>query len=106
MTLTDILNWLTGADAGAFLLVSWAIAWGLEGTAWWQSLKSQLKVLIIVGVSGALGASAVALQASPQIVAALEPYLQPLIYAVLAWLGTQTAHKINKRVEKNAGRNG
>lgn len=96
MSFENILAWLTGADGGAFLLVSWAVSWGLEGTAFWEKLSSQAKALIILVVAGLLGAVAAALQSNPALVATLEPYLRPLIYAVLAWLGTQVPHRATK----------
>lgn len=99
MDLTGILSWLTGADGGAFLLVSWAVAWGLEGWTTWQKLSAQLKILIILAASGLFGAGAAALQSNPELVAAIEPYLRPLIYGVMAWLSTQTAHRASKKLE-------
>lgn len=95
MIFTDILSWITGADGGAFLFVSWAISWALEGVSVWENLSPKVKSLAILIVSALLGSLAVALQQSPELVAAIEPYFQPVIYAVLAWLGTQTAHKFN-----------
>lgn len=98
MSFTELLAWLTGPDGGAFLLVSWAISWGLNGTAFWQKLSPQTKTLIILVVSGLLGAGAAALQSNPALVAAIEPYVRPVIFAVMAWLGTQTAHRASKNL--------
>lgn len=95
MEFSEFLSWLTGVDGGAFILVSWAISWALEGVSGWEAMSSRVKSLVILAVSSLLGGLAVALQQNPALVAAIEPYFQPLIYAVLAWLGTQTAHKFN-----------
>lgn len=99
MDLTGVLAWLTGSGGGAFLLISWAASWGLEGVTWWHNLKAQVKVIIILAFSGLLGAGAAALQANPDLVAAIEPYIRPLIYGVMAWLSTQTAHWVSQFLE-------
>lgn len=95
MTFSNFLAWLTSPDGGAFLLISWAASWGLEGWSWWEKRSANAKKLLILAASAVLGAGAAALQAHPEIVAAIEPILQPVIYIVIAWLGTQTAHKLN-----------
>ena len=99
MSLTNLLSWLTGADGGAFLLISWAVSWGLNDVAWWNGLKAQTKALIILSGSGVMGAGAAALQANPEVVPAIEPFVRPLIFAVMAWLGTQVAHRGTKSLE-------
>lgn len=95
MNLNQILDFLTGADGAGFLWVSWALSWAFEGAAWWQALSSKLKSLIFLGISGLLGVGAVYLKLHPAVVAAVEPYVQPLIYMVIAWLGSQVAHRMN-----------
>ena len=95
MGIDSILDFLTGSDGGAFLVVGWALAWALEGSPWWQALTGKAKSLIILAVSLALGGLTVYLKMHPAIVEAIAPYVEPLIYVVLAWLGTQVPHKIN-----------
>lgn len=95
MGVNDLIAWLTGADGGAFIFITWALSWAFEEATWWQALSSKLKSLIILILSALLGVGSVALQQNPALVAALEPYLQPVIYIVIAWLGTQVAHRIN-----------
>lgn len=95
MSLTEVLEWLTGSGGGAFLVISWAISWGLEKTEWWENLSSQARALTILGLAAVLGIIATFLKLNPLIVAAMEPYFQPIMYSILAWLGTQIAHKFN-----------
>lgn len=95
MEIGNLLNWLTGADSGAFIVVSWALSWALEDWDKWQALASKLKSLIILIVSIALGAGAVWLQMHPATMAAIEPYTQPVTFVILTWLATQIPHKLN-----------
>jgi len=97
--LSEVLKWLTGTGGGAFLLISWAIAWGLEGVPKWEALSSKLKTLIILGLSAVLGVLATWLLQFPDLVAAIDVYFRPVLYVVMVWLGSQTAHKVDKVVE-------
>lgn len=94
----DFLNWLTSPDGGALLLVLWAVSWGLEDWGKWNALPSKIKSLIILGVSALIAVLAVALGNNPGLVDALDPYFTPISYVVLAWLATQTAHKIDLKI--------
>lgn len=93
--LNDFLAWLTGITGGSFIVVGWFASWLFEGTAWWQALSSKAKSLIIVGVSAVLGVGATVLAQFPSAVAAIEPYFRAVLYVVLAWLATQTAHRLD-----------
>jgi len=104
MSLENVLAWLTGADAGAFLVVTWLASWGLEEFAFWQKLSSKARQLIILLLAAALGAGAQWLADNPATVAALQPYVQPAIYAAIAWLGSQVAHRLNTARGKPDGR--
>ena len=97
MDLQNLLDWLTGADAGAFLVVTWFASWGLEKASFWQKISSQLKAVTILVLAGILGGGSGWLSANPKVVGAIQPYVQPAIYGALAWLGSQTAHKFNTR---------
>lgn len=92
MALTDFLNWLTGADAGAFILVSVAISVFLEDVKWWAELGSKIKYLVIVGVSVLFGIGGVVLTQNPEIVSAIDPFFRPIAYIITAWLATQGIH--------------
>jgi len=94
-TFTDLLSWLVGAEGGAFILVSWALSWALEGLKWWEELVSKAKSLIILGVAVLLGLVSVWLTSHPTIVEAIAPYMQAVMYIVSAWLATQVAHRLN-----------
>lgn len=95
MDLAAVLDWLTGPDGGAFIFVTWAVSWGLEEFNGWHRLPTRAKSLIILALSGLLGACAQWLGSHPETVAAIAPYVQPLIYAAMAWLGSQVAHRLN-----------
>lgn len=102
-TLNDLLNWLTGAEAGAFVVVMFVMAWAFEGLEWFQKLSSRFKGLLTLSVSSVLAVGAVWLQGRPDIVAAIEPFFKPLMYIALAWLAKQGAHFLNpKRAENKA----
>lgn len=92
---SDVLSWLTGSDAGAFVVVAWFLSWLLEGWGKWEELSSKAKSLIILGIALLLGVGAVVLKQNPAIVALVDPYFRAAMYAILAWLGTQVAHRAN-----------
>lgn len=100
MTLNDVLAWLTSADQGSFLVVSWFVSWALEEVKWWQDLSGKVKSLAVLGLSILLGVAAQFLALQPDLVAAIEPWFQPVLYAVLAWLATQTVHIAGKKFRK------
>lgn len=91
--LGNILEWLTSSEGGAFIVVAWAVSWLLEDVERWHALPSKTRSLIILGLSAVLGVVSVVLQQNPDVVAAIEPYFQPVYYAILAWLTTQGAYK-------------
>lgn len=104
--LNNILDFLTSADGGAFLVISWFAAWALEGIEKWHMLDSRLKWIIILVGSGLLGAGAAILKAYPNTVEMIDPFISPFIYAVLAWLGTQAPHKAEKLIDRLSASNG
>ena len=63
--LTDALNWLTSPDAGAFVVVSWALSWALEEVDWWHTLSPKGRSAIVLVISAVLAVGAVALRQNP-----------------------------------------
>jgi len=94
-TLSEVLMWITGTGGGAWLVVMWFVSWALEGTAFWQRLSSQVKTVIMLVSAGLLGAGGQVLLNNPEIVAMIDPYVRPFIYAVMIWLASQVAHGKN-----------
>lgn len=92
MDLQNVLAWLSGADSGAFVVISVAVSVLLEDTKWWNGLKSKFKYLIILAFAILLGIGSAILASYPVAVAAIDPYFKPFMYAVLAWLATQGIH--------------
>jgi hypothetical protein len=102
-TLSGFLSWLTGAEGGAFILVSWALSWALEYSEGWQTLDAKLKAGLILLLSVLLGLGAAFLQTQPALLAAVDPYFRTLASIVTVWLATQTAHRLNSLRPKSAG---
>ena len=99
MNLEQILQWLTSSDGGALIVVMWFVSWGLEELDWWQSLESKARSLIILGTAAAIALLAAALQTRPDWVAAIDPFFQPVYYVLLAWLATQTVHRVGQALK-------
>lgn len=103
MEFTNVLDWITSPDGGAFIIIAAALSWAFEDMKWWQDLTGKLKALIILGASILLGLLTVFLQSQPDVVAAIEPYANVVVYIVGAWIVTQGFHKVDpKRSENNA----
>lgn len=99
--LSSVLTWMTGSDAGAFVIVAWFLSWLLEGWGKWEGLSSRVKSLVVLGIALLLGLGSVWLKQNPALVAQIDPYFRAGMYAILAWLGTQVAHRANSlRKEK------
>ena len=98
-TVGDLLAFLAGP--GAVAVVVWFSSWALEELAWWQKLTSKARSLAILGGSIVLGVLATWLQSQPQIVAALEPYITPVISAIGVWLTSQIVHRANSKAVEN-----
>lgn len=92
--LPELLQWLMGP--GAFLVITWAVSWALEGWNWWMALASSVKRLLILITAVALGIGSFVLQQNPALVATLDPYIKIVISMVVMWLSTQAAHKVDK----------
>jgi len=93
-TFAELLNRLSGA--GAVVLVAWFASWVLEGWNTWDVLNSKVKSAIILALSILIGLLAVGLKSlPPEVVAALEPYVQTVLVVIGVWLTTQTAHRLN-----------
>lgn len=93
--LENVLEWLTSSDGGALILVTWFVSWALEEAGWWHALESRLRAIIMLVVAAVIAIVAVVLQNNPALVAAIDPYFEPVYYIILAWLATQTAHRLN-----------
>lgn len=102
--LKSILDWLTGIEGGAFLVVAAAAAWAFEGWGAWSKLKSKVRSLIILGAAIALGLGSWALGKNPEIVAAIEEPFRVVMYVVVAWIATQGAHWVDPKRTENAAR--
>ena len=102
-TLGGFLSWLTGAEGGAFILVSWALAWGLEYSEGWKSLNAKVKGALILIISVILGLGAQYLQTQPAVLAVIDPYFRTLASIVTVCLATQTAHRLNSLRPKSGG---
>jgi hypothetical protein len=102
-TLDGFLSWMTGAEGGAFILVSWALSWALEYSEGWKALDAKVKTGVILLVSLILGLVAVFLKTQPALLAAVDPYFHTLSSIVTVWLATQTAHRLNSLRPKSAG---
>lgn len=97
----DFLSWITSADGGAFILVSWLVAWGLEDLKAWHDLSSKARSLIVLVVAALTGVGARALQMNPELVAIIEPWFEPVAFVIGSWLATQTAHKLGGKKTPN-----
>ncbi len=89
------LKWLTSVDGGALIIIMWTVAWGLEKFNWWQQLDKTLKQLIVLVAAIFVGLLATVAQQNPGFVNAVEPYFEPVMYIVMAWLTGQGFHEIN-----------
>jgi len=99
--INEFLQWLTGAQGGAFLVIMFVVSWQLENLEFWTKIPSGTKQLIILLVASALSACAVALQYNPELLAAIDPYFRAVSYVVVVWLTSQAAHKIDKSYKAN-----
>lgn len=95
MSIFDFLDYLTSPQGGALIIVAWAASWFLEPLDWWQSLQSRTRQTIILVVAAVLGLIAVVSAQYPDALAALDPYFRAIADIALAWLATQTAHRLN-----------
>lgn len=93
LNLSAVLEWL--ARGGAIVVVTWALSWGLEEVAGWHNLAAKVRSLIILGCSIVVGVGSYILSLYPDVVAAIAPYFAAIMSSVVAWLGTQVAHKAN-----------
>lgn len=101
--MTDFLNWLTSPDGGALVLILWGVSWALEEVEGWHKLPSKTRSLIILGLAVLVAILAATLQQFPEAVEAIDPWFKPVSYVVLAWVATQTAHKVDYPRKNNVG---
>ena len=93
---SEVVQWL--ATGGAVALVAWFVSWFLEGFAWWCKLPSQVKSLAILSVVILVGMLATWVQLQPpDRLAPYIPYANMAVLTVIAWLGTQVAHRADSK---------
>lgn len=97
MTLPEMLTYLS---VGGSAIVAAALSSSfLEQMAWFQSLAPNIRKLITVGISAALGLGAVAVvQGVPaEAMEAAQPYFTAFIAAVAPFLGSEIYHRLTKK---------
>jgi hypothetical protein len=93
---SEIVGWL--ATGGAVAVVAWFASWFLEGFAWWEKVSSQLKSLVILLIALLIGLAATWVRLlPPEVVAPFIPYANMVVLTVVAWLGSQVAHRADGR---------
>ena len=93
MTFEQMLTYL--ATGGSVVVVSWFVSWALEKQAWWRSITSELRSLVILGISLLIGVGATWLAMQPDVLGIVRPYATGALLVITSWLGTQTAHKLD-----------
>jgi hypothetical protein len=94
----EVVTWLI--TGGAVAVVSWFASWFLEGFAWWGNLKSQVKSLIILLLALGVGMLATWVRSLPaEALAPYVPYLNLLVLTIVAWLGSQVAHRADSKAQ-------
>ena len=86
-----LITWLM--TGGVVVVVSWCASWALEKWSWWQALSSKTRAVLILISSSVLGVCTVVLVHNPVLFEAIKPYAQVILTTIIAWLGTQTAHR-------------
>ena len=93
--LNQVLAWL--ATGGAVAAVAWFASWALESLSAWQSLPGRLKSLLILALALAIGLLATwVMSLPPEQLARIMPYANTAILTIVAWLGTQVAHRADR----------
>ena len=92
----EVIGWL--ATGGAVAVTAWFSSWFLEGLGWWGRLTSQVRSLVILGVALLIGLLATWVRLQPQeLLAKYAPYANMVVLTVIAWLGTQVAHRVDRK---------
>lgn len=90
--LNEVIGWL--ATGGAVAAVAWFASWALEGFSVWNALPSRLKSLVILALSLLIGLLATWVRLlPPEQLIRIMPYANTAILTIVAWLGTQVAHR-------------
>ena len=89
--LDTLVTWLMAG--GTVPVVMWFVAWAFEKMDWYQAIGSKGRSAIILMLSAVLGAGVVWLMNEPEIYAAIKPYAQAILTTIVAWLGSQVAHR-------------
>ena len=93
---SEVIGWL--ATGGAVAAVAWFASWFLEGFAWWEKVGSQAKSLVILAIALLIGLAATWVRLQPlEVVSPFIPYANMAVLTVVAWLGSQVAHRADNR---------
>ena len=91
---SEVIGWL--ATGGAVAVCAWFVSWFLEGFSWWDRQQTKLKSLLILLLALLLGLAATWVQLQPaEELARYAPYANVVVLTVIAWLGTQVAHRVD-----------
>ena len=89
--LDTLVAWLMAG--GTVPVVMWFVAWAFEKMAWYQAIGSKGRSAIILGLSSLLGVGVVLVMQNPDVYEAIKPYAQAILTTIVAWLGSQVAHR-------------
>lgn len=92
--LLDLL--LANGGVGLVGLVGWLLSWLLEDWQWFNKLAPKIKQVSVFSFSVVLGVLVQWLKASPEIVSALQPWLDYIVVSSGIWVTSQIAHKFDK----------
>jgi len=88
--LDEVLLWIVGG--GFSVIVAAVFAFLAENFEFWHRLNKNIKLLISLLLSSAIGAGAYYLLSMPDLITLVQPYWALVITMLLAWLGSQYAY--------------
>jgi len=89
--LDNLVTWLMAG--GSVVVVSWFTAWAFEQLAWFQKIGSKGRSALILLMAILLGIGTTLLVNNPEVFEAIRQYAQVVLTTIVAWLGTQAAHR-------------
>ena len=88
--INEVLLWIVAG--GAAVVTNALLSFLAENFEFWHKFTKNLKLLISLVVSVAIGAGAYYLLSLPDIITFMQPYWVLVVTIVLAWLGSQYAY--------------
>lgn len=92
--LNEVLLWIVAG--GGSIIVAAFFSWLAENFEFWHKIPKNVKLILSLVLSIAIGAGAYYLLSMPELITIIQPIYALVVLIILTWLGSQAAYMFAK----------